>query len=397
MSDRPLLVLTFEGLATSAIGCYGSPWNNTPAIDTIAAGGCVWDRWIATNDDPLKQVRQWLAAESTTDDWASSWRQQGPTQLITDDRRLIAPETDSDFSGSSSCFDGSSLILRDDELPGPATEIEETQLGRLIIAAIKRDELGPWSMMWLHSRFLSHRWDAPRELFPVDMDEAAMAEIDIELADTEFDASDPTAETIGSIPCPPLIFDDVVAPQIALGSDSHPDLVTSWMRTYGCQVRLIDLLIEVLLQSIDADDPLVVVAGTSGMSLGQNGWIGHGIGPLRSCDLRLPMIVSDHGPIRSSLVTGADRFPAVLRSLADESEQILSPSGWCDTDDELEPRVVTDSVRAAESVTTSRWQFVRDNDASDHLFLKPDDVEDANDVGRLRSDIVEQISSGETS
>ncbi len=77
------------------------------------------------------------------------------------------------------------------------------------------------------------------------------------------------------------------------------------MHTYGCQIRLLDLLIEVLLGSLRAEDPYVVIMGTSGFRLGQGGWIGHRPGPLRSADVHLPMIVSDSGPLRVPHVTGS--------------------------------------------------------------------------------------------
>jgi hypothetical protein len=43
------------------------------------------------------------------------------------------------------------------------------------------------------------------------------------------------------------------------------------------------------------------------------------------------------------------------------------------------------------------WFYVRDADESEHLFLKPDDVNDFNDVGRLRGDILETFRASEQS
>lgn len=45
-------------------------------------------------------------------------------------------------------------------------------------------------------------------------------------------------------------------------------------------------------------------------------------------------------------------------------------------------------------MTTTRWFFAQDADSSRHLFLKPDDVEDFNDVGRIRDDVVQEIAGG---
>ncbi len=388
MTFRPLIVLTLEGLTTSALSCYGCSWNSTPAIDALAATGCVWDRWTATNDQPLTLLKHWMSAGgSELDDWLTPWKTRGPVDLLTDDRRL------SDL-GIDSEFDTTLLVEPSDaeHSADVASEIEETQFGRLIASAIERDARGPWSVLWLHSRFLSQRWDAPRELFPIEADEADdTPSEEVELL--SIPGSEMAAKRLENLP---LIFDAARVPRVKLDDQSHPDLVNAWMRTYGCQIRLLDLLIEILLQSLCADDPQFVLAGASGFSLGQNGWIGHSAGPLRSCDLRLPMVVSDRGPIRSAQLTPTDKFPQILRSLTSDSARLVSPSQWCQLDDEFKPRVTTNSRRAAKVVTTSRWSFIRDLDSTDHLFLKPDDVEDANDIGRLRSDVIDRlIANGE--
>jgi hypothetical protein len=383
LSHRPLVVVTLEGLAVSALGCYGSPWNSTPAIDAIAATGCVWDRWIAASDDPLRQLRRWITPTQQGDPLAA-WKAAGSAELITDDSRLID-------KGLGNRFDQAQHVCHDPtRARDVATEIEQTQFGRLVAAAIDRDQRGSWDLLWLHSRFLTQCWDAPRQLFPVSDEEIITEPSDeVELL------VDPSAEAEAPLaPLPPW-FESAEPPRVQLDSQSHPDLITSWMRTYGCQIRLVDLLLEVLLQSIRVDDPQLILAGASGMSLGQNGWIGPQAGPLRSCDLRLPLVVSDRGPLRSPHVTSTDSLAQIIASLADETTNPIPPSRWCEDDGELSPCVVTESSRASTAMTTSRWQLIRDLDGTEHLFLKPDDVEDANDVGRLRRDIVDQLTSTE--
>ena len=95
---RPLLVISIEGLATAAIGCYGSSWNQTPAMDQIAASGCVFDRWISTQDrqpglpDCLAKVDQWL----------EPWKGFGSTILISDIdvAEMNAAEIDAEDAGN---------------------------------------------------------------------------------------------------------------------------------------------------------------------------------------------------------------------------------------------------------------------------------------------------------
>ncbi|MCG8653791.1 MAG: hypothetical protein MI861_28390 [Pirellulales bacterium] len=380
MTDQPLIVVSLEGLATAGLSCYGSPWNSTPAIDALAATGCVWDRWVATDDQPLSVFQQWIAAGENSG--LARWREAGRTVLHTDDPLLI-DQISADSFDEAALLDSPSLQTR-----GKVAEIEDTQWGRLIASAIERDAAGPWSVLWIHSRFLSQCWDAPRELFP--SEEEAWDE------PPEDDFPDPqlpdSAAAVTDAELPPPIFDSVTPPHFKLDDRDHPDLITSWMRTYGCQIRLVDLLLEVLLQSIRVEDPLVVLAGTSGFSLGQNGWIGHAAGPLRSWDLRLPMVVSDCGPIRSPHNTPSDSLGQILANLALRPGQAITPSHWCRAEDEFDARIVTQSQRAQAAITSAGWFYVRDQDSSEHLFLKPDDVDDTNDVGRLRRDVIERLT-----
>ncbi len=373
--DRRLIVLSFEALATAPIGCYGSSWNQTPAMDAIAAHGCVWDRWLTSNDDSRAVLADWFG--TTADPWTQGWRELGSIDLITDDES-VGERAESFDTVTTLPFPPT------DENERPATEIESTQLAALIAAAIERDgQSDPWSVMWLHSRFLASRWDAPRELFPIPENELPSREPSegYELISDELEL--PAEEPIAAI------FDSVVVPRLALGDVVDPDLVTSWMRTYGCQVRLIDLMIEVLLNSLTVDDPLLIVVGTSGFSLGQNGWIGHGCGTLRSPEIRLPMILSDVGPIRLPQPTSQTSLVEILRDLSSGQQPWISPKAWVRNPIERWNQTVSSRVEVA--ATTSSWFFVRDVDTSEHLFLKPDDVEDFNDIARLRPDVVAQF------
>lgn len=378
---RRVIVLSFDSLATAAVGCYGSSWNQTPAIDAIATGGAVWDRMLAGDDRSDQVLRGWFGSADA--DWAAAWQAFGARELITDNDAI---------GRDAKCFDHVVTITPDrpESNESPAADIETTRLAALVAAAIERDaEDDQWSVMWLHSDFLSHAWDAPRSLFPIDEVELARAEPDEfgETIEAELPADPPTDP----------IFDTVVVPHFQLSDSDRqdPDLITSWMRTYGCQVRLIDWMIEVLLGSIAAEDPIVVVVGTGGFSLGQNGWIGRRAGPLRSPEIRVPLIVSDIGPIRMPAIESTDFVPQVLCDLAsaDSSSGCWSPGQWVmPTSDRALP---TRSDRAIQAVTTQNWFLVQDIDASEHLYLKPDDIDDFNDIARLRAGVVEMLANGQ--
>lgn len=379
MIDRPLLVLTLDGLATAALGCYGSSWNRTPAIDAIAGEGCVWDRWIADADEPASVLREVMEARPL--DWTAAWRERGSLELLTDSPSLIE-----DMDGV--CFDRVEAF--EFELPNehdsPVRDIADSQLGRLIAAAVDRGSRDDsWSVLWIHSSFLTQRWDAPRELFPIDeVDEAADGPVEqVELLVDEAD----TPQELERIP---PIFDAMIPPCIELDEQAHPDLVTSWMRTYGCQVVLADLLVDLWMQSLADRDPYLVLMGTSGFRLGQGGWIGHRPASLRSPELRLPMIVSSCGPLRIPQLSTSAAMSNILKDLAACRGGLIAEDCWIEKTDDV--RIETSSDRAKYAVTTPGWFFVRDSDDSEHLYLKPDDVDDFNDISRLRRDVVHQLS-----
>ena len=68
----------------------------------------------------------------------------------------------------------------------------------------------------------------------------------------------------------------------------------------------------------------------------------------------------------------------------------IDPEQWVETDAEFEPRIVTQG-EGQYAVTTPNWFLVCGDEQEQELFLKPDDVEDANNVSRLRPDVVNRI------
>jgi hypothetical protein len=105
------------------------------------------------------------------------------------------------------------------------------------------------------------------------------------------------------------------------------------------------------------------------------------------------MIVSRGGPLRVPAVVSARHWPDVVRRIA-EKQPLVTPESWCRTQSSIEPRTTTESDRAATAVTTPSWFYVREADGlgEENLFLKPDDLCDANDVSRLRRDVVDELS-----
>ncbi|TWT64643.1 hypothetical protein [Allorhodopirellula solitaria] len=392
-----MLLLTLEGFAPAALSCYGSSWNRTESIDALSATGTTWDRVVTPVADPVRQLDRWLSHDRFP---------AHDMVVVTDDERLSKlPSADAI---------GELIVIPPPADGRVADTMEETLFASL--AAIAAEQLADNPHVWLHSRFLTRGWDAPRDLFPVDqLDEADLEPLDAsESLEREF----ADAGELDGRSNLPAIFPDWQPPHFALEASDDPDLVMAWMRTYGCQIRLIDALFGLLHDVAPAaGQDAIVLAGTSGFSLGQNGAVGHRAGPLRSCHLQVPLIASSFEAgisgvgIRNPNVTSADRLPDLIATLANRpTRSPLSPEAWAarqpQEDASAQDGILTSLGERNVAVTTQDWFFVaggagaesdaisseEDVSSLGHLFLKPDDLCDVNDVARLKVGTSTQFS-----
>lgn len=401
-----MLLFTLEGFAPAALSCCGSSWNRSEAIDTLSSIGTTWDRVVTPTTDPLAQLNRWLTSENFP---------TGNMVVVTDDERL------SELPAADAI--GELIVIPPSGQDRVADSIEDTALAALV--AVAAEQLADNPHVWLHSRFLTRLWDAPRELFPIDhIDEADLAPLDAsESLELEMELTD-RGEADGRSSMP-AILPDWRPPHLALHASDDPDLVMAWMRTYGCQIRLVDALFGLLHEvAAGAGHDVIVLAGTSGFALGQNGAIGHRAGPLRSCHLHVPMIAASMSGqphtsepslgrsgmgIRQRDVVSADLLPDIIAAVtAQPVESPVSPETWAakhEQESTSEPtRVVTEHRASAAAITTRDWFYVVDalqadsdapehepSDSLGHLFLKPDDLSDVNDVARLKAETATQL------
>ncbi|TWU40314.1 hypothetical protein Q31b_36620 [Novipirellula aureliae] len=390
---RKLIVLSFEGLATASLGCFGSSWNQTPGIDSLAATGSVWDRMIANHSNPNEVLRQWFT-ESGSRSWIEAWQTMGSVDLITDKPEI--PKLQLDVN-----FDKTVLVgLTPPSVQDRACEeIEETHLAKLFAALLDHlESSSDASVTWMHSQALALAWDAPRWLVPQDEDGYELEPP----SDTPDLLGDDCDELTDAGPAAPAwCFDEATPPFYAITKNDHPDQVVSWMRTYACQIQLIDRMIDLLAEATEENGATIVVVGASGFSLGQNGWVGHRAGPLRTCHHHLPLIIrraastrvesSCHGPMRTSQATVSSELNRLLIELAESDNALISPSAWGQSQSEFEPQIVTAGEEGEVAITTPHWYMVRQSDGETPLFFKPDDIQDHNNVARIRNDIVERL------
>ncbi|MCA9136930.1 MAG: hypothetical protein KDB00_09225 [Planctomycetales bacterium] len=367
------ILITLEGLATSPLGCYGCSWNDTPTIDSIAAGGIVWDRWTSPVDRCGGLITQWLNDSHAT---IRRHSESGGAVFVTDDPKLSIPDSTFGFA--------TSMVLKPTLKRLPAESIHDSAVAQTFAAAI--DAVQPKTrLLWIHSGVLRDHWDAPQ------VDEQVIDENTEPVEDGEIEG---LAEKPESIRLPATTD----PPAYQVSNDDDPDRLFLWMNRYAAQVRLIDQMIETMLGSVSGRRPAIIIAGASGFSLGENGWVGHHVGPLRSPDIRLPLLVSSGGPLRVPSMESASQLPYFLERLADGGSgrcELVSPNDWCKTQEPFQPLVHTDSDRASHAISTPTWFYVCDSNdpASEKLFLKPDDVTDFNDISRLRREVVQRFSS----
>ncbi len=386
------IVISLDAFATSAISAYGSSWNSTPALDTLASGAMLWDRVIATSDDAAETLKACWRGETAGGRWIDAFRAVGPTAWISD-----AGEEAAEIAGQAG-FDHCTVVIPPaaDDSAGdrlPANEIEETRLARLFAATLERLDAphAEWSLLWVHSAALAAQWDAPRWLFPVEeLDDEVFEPVDpANFTGDPWDS--PSAAADGDAVAPPPIWDSVDAPSHRLSGEEHPDWVTSWMQTYGCQVQLVDRLLRLLLESLATREESIglAVLGIGGISLGQNGWIGHRVGPLRSPQIHVPAILWDRGSV-SMRIPGLTSLPEVVACIQPVTQRV-APIAWAS--DAAEKSVVTRSSRAKAAVTTQEWFWVVGPDNRSSLFLKPDDREDSNDVSSRCQEVVRRFEA----
>jgi len=403
MSKR-WVVLSLDALATSAIGVYGSPWNETSSIDKMATLGTVWDRAIATSDDSVEQLAQLWGQTVGDDRWVNHCHKVGRVELYLNagPQAVELAKLAEKFAFDQCTFTESvPESLGQDALA--CEEIELTSMAKLLLPVLERlsdtsESAAPdWSVMWVHSDSLARHWDAPRWLFPIEEDEEDEEPIDqVEWSLADFEAQ----SRAGGVPesttqKPPAIFESVSVPFFALSPDAHPDWITSWMQTYGCQVRLLDRLVSILLDAIQASGENIGLAmiGTSGISMGQNGWIGHRAGTIRSPQIHVPVILFD-GEGAGLRLPGLRSINEVMHYLvaSEEGSSRITPEQWASDGTADDTVIETVSHRAERVLTTQQWFFVREGDHT-RLFLKPDDRDDMNDIADRCRDVVESMES----
>jgi arylsulfatase A-like enzyme len=382
-------------LQVGALGCYGNQWIDTAALDTLAAGGVVFDQHFADNADSLGARRAWrsgryhlpvanpIAEAVAGPDLLAALRQRGiHTCLIVDDSR---PSADEFALG----WDEVERVAPAEDMAALEATLEAA--GAVLERLERRDD---W-LLWIDLATLVSPWDVPEEFQAPYFDEESLEEEDEEEETPEIEPLAPLAEMpTGSI-------------------DPDDDtLFLSLQASYAAAVAYLDSGIGALLEALGGleggDDVLLVFTSDVGPNLGEHGVIGPVHARLHEEVIHLPLLARLPGGAEAGrrvnaltqavdlAATLADHFQA---SLSDAHGHSLLPLARGEVET-IRPYACAGRQVDAEieyALRTPEWAFLlpaRTNSGDSlplpRLYVKPDDRSEVNDVVQHHLDLAER-------
>ncbi len=305
------IVVIARGLQLGALGCYGNQWIATPALDSLAAEGIVFDQHFADTADAAGARRAWrsgryhlprdgaAAASERGPDLLAALRQQDiHTCLIVDDSIPSPP----DFA------EGWDTVARvsaaEGEMPLDATL-------EAVGAALERLERRDNWLLWIDLATLLPPWNVPAEI-----QEAYFAE---QSAEEQEDDADETGEEEAEESEPLAPLTEVAAGPID-GEDDY--LYLSLQTSYAAAVSYVDTGIGQLLEALDGleggGDILLLVTTDTGQNLGEHGIVGACRPWLHDELIHLPLLLRLPGAVEAGRrVAALTQAVDVTATLAD--------------------------------------------------------------------------------
>lgn len=410
MSATNIIIVVVDGLRASALGAYGNTTFPTPALDQFAAESALCDACYAASESlPANYRALWQSRHPLRPDFTDEQEPSLPrivaqcgysTVLITDDPELAALQ-------SAAAIDQCIVIAESAAgADSRAEDVGQTALGRLFAtvceelaagndAGATNSELnkgGRPRLIWVHSRGMYGRWDAPLELQQMLIDEG-----------------DP----------PPR--EETTPPDIALHETDDPDIQFQSACAYAAQAMVLDACWSALMETLASDSSharwLTMLIGVRGFPLGEHQRIGGIDGRMFADQLHVPwMLRFPDGRAAlartPALVTHLDLLPTLVDVLGqaddidrsgDGSSILLllasSRSAWREA-------LLSSSESSAWAIRTPTWTLRRghavqiahepvveaDLLGSAELYVRPDDRWEANDIAKLCPDVVEELA-----
>ncbi|MFM1903616.1 MAG: hypothetical protein RLZZ440_1516 [Planctomycetota bacterium] len=377
----PLLIVTVDRLPAWLLPPWGCTWSSMPTLTSLAARGVVFDRCLATSDDPaatLTVLGGGGPAVTGPGGWpllAAACEAGLAPVFITDDPDLAA--------GADNGPTGPTIVhvpMRPAETA--AADEAATNLGRLFAAAAERLASSAHRLVWCHAASLGETWDMPAEY-----------------REAYLDPDDP----------PPPAGTRV--PNLMIDAQTDPDLIVAVRHVFAGQLTLLDHCLGRLVEGIPHGGRgwAILVAGVRGLGLGLHGRLGPGPMPPFGELIHLPAIVVDPAGRMAAqrvggLITPADLAATLLEAAGRPAPQSADPRlgrslmpllhdwTWPGRD-----RVICSAVDGT-AVATAAWLLVSPSAAGSasaipRLFAKPDDFFELSDVADRCPAVAEELSA----
>lgn len=361
-SPAGILLVVVDRLPAWMLPVHGCTWVAMPALTRLAARGIVFDRVVATTDDAHGTLADLCGGGGRPADWglvrATVQRGWSPL-LVTDDPTAV---------DAAVAIRHVPLVRR----RAPAGDEADTSIATVCAVAGEALAGGAHRLVVVHLTSLGHVWDAPTEFR------------------ARYDDPDDHPAYAG-----------VVVPDLVVTDATDPDDLVGIRHAFAGQLTLLDRCIDGLVGRLPADGWCVMVAGLRGLPLGLHGRVG--TGPLAAFGelVHLPAVLVDPAGRMAAqryggIVTPGD-LGATLRELAgapplqhpaDEPWRPRSLRGLLDTWHCPPRERVVAAVAAGAAIVTPDWHAVSRGNGPEtlapapslHLFAKPDDYFEMNDV-----------------
>jgi arylsulfatase A-like enzyme len=394
-----VVVVIARGLQAGALGPYGNPWIDTPALDALAAEGVVFDWHFADAADAAGARRAWRMGRyhlpsvgqvgnlphGEEPDLLTHLRQKGVhTHLILDGSRPMP-------SGFEEGWDRVEVV--------PAEDGEETPLERTIAAAqsaLKRLRKRDGWLVWVDLATPLPPWDVPAEF-----QEPYFQEEEIDEEAVEGKEENPELEQHESESLTPLID-----PPTGSMDPNDDVLFLRMQNSYAAAVSYVDAGIGEVVESLRTmklwDRTAFLVTSDRGQALGEHGVVGE-VRPWPHEEIiHLPLIVRMPGTAEAvrrvaALTQAVDLAPTLAELLGAPLEgahgHSLLPLLRAEVE-ELRPYVCAGLAVGGEmewALRTPEWAFLLSTSHPPRLFVKPDDRSEVNDVRQHHLELAEEM------
>ncbi len=356
-----LLVVAIDRLPAWILPAYGATWVAMPRLDALAARGIVFDRAIATTDDPQATLHDLLGGGATPAVVAAAAAREWHSAFVTDD--------------AAACLAGAESI-RVVAAPKrmPERDADATCLARLCNAARDVVAAGRHRLVVVHATSLGTCWDAPagfREAY--------------------LDPDDPP---------PPA---EATVPNFEIAAAADPDVLVGIRQAFAGQLTLLDRCLGDVVAAAEAAGWTVVVAGLRGLALGLHGRVGPSGGAAFGELVHVPVIMADAASRMAGQRCGAIVVPADVGVTLGELLG-AAPEPPADGDPRRGASLVglftswsmprrdraVAVTRSGAAIATPAWHCVALGDRV-ALYAKPDDYFEVCDVANRSAAVAEEL------